>query len=143
MRNAPSLSCRFLPRAALVALGLCLQPRQGFGPLAPHVPIAPQAVNHPPRPQVEEAASAIMAGAHGLVAITTRVRSALAWAAAFGRQACADPAVVPQTLAACTDDPVAHRPQARAVRSRPPRRGSRHDDDHPWHVLAVERRGLP
>jgi len=133
MRNAPSLSCRFLPRAALAALGLRLQPRQGFGPLARHVPIAPQAVNHPPRPQVEEAVSAI----------TTRARSAPAWAAAFGRQACADPAVVPQTLAACTDDPVAHRPQARAVRSRPPRRGSRHDDDHPWHVLAVERRGLP
>ena len=48
----------------------------------------------------------MLAGAHGIVEINTRLRADPALQAAFGRTACAEQSVVQQTLDACTDENV-------------------------------------
>jgi hypothetical protein len=55
-------------------------------------------VQHSPLEKLEDALIAILAGAHGLSEINTRLRSDPALQRAFGRRACADQSVVQATL---------------------------------------------
>src|SRR5436853_6935324 len=114
MRNAttPSLSYRFLPRAALAALGIRLQGLNLFGPVRDHVHMAQKVVKHTPIQKLYDAFIALLAGAHGLVEINKRLRADPGLQAAFGRQACAEQSVVQETLDACTDTHVAQMHQA-------------------------------
>jgi len=58
----------------------------------------------------------MLAGAHGMVEINTRLRADPALQAAFGRTACAEQPVVQQTLDACTDENVTQMQQV-SIRS--------------------------
>src|SRR5262249_29914132 len=123
----PYLLYRFSPRAALAAVGLPLQPRHVFAPIGEQVPMAQKPVQPTQRQQVSDAFLALLAGAHGLVAITTRLRAAPGGPAACGRQACAEPSVVPDTLDACPEAHVEQRHSAMDVLYRQHRQGCRHD----------------
>ena len=121
--TTPSLSYCFSPRATLAALGIRLQGLNLFGPVREHVHIAQKTITHAPVQKLYDAFIAILAGAHGFVEINTRLRSAPGLHAAFGRQACAEPSVVQETLEACTEDNVAQMHHAMDALSRHHSRG--------------------
>src|SRR5438128_2665125 len=102
----------FSPAASLAALGLHLHQIDLFGPIRDSVTIAQKTVKYPPLDKLKDAFISILAGAHGLVEINTRLRSDPALLAAFGRSACADQSVVQDTLNACTADQVTQLDQA-------------------------------
>lgn len=85
----------------------------------------------------------MLAGAHGLVEITTRLRSDHALQAAFGRSRCAEQMVVQETVDACTSEHGAQMEQALEVIYRQQSQGSRHDSTADWHILDVDRSGMP
>lgn len=124
--TTPSLSYRFSPRAALAALGIRLRALNLFGPVQHQVHIAPKTVIHTPVQTLYDAFVALLAGAHGLGEINTRLRSDPGLQAAFGRQACAEQSVVQETLDACTETKVAQRHDAMDTISRRQSPGSRH-----------------
>ena len=100
--TTPSLSYRFSPRATLAALGIRLQGLNLFGPVRDHVHIGQKTITHTPVQKLYDAFIAILAGAHGFVEINKRLRSDSGLQAAFGRQGCAEPSGVQETLDACT-----------------------------------------
>ena len=122
----PSLSYRFSPRAALAALGIRLRALNLFGPVQQQVHIAQKTVIHTPVQKLSDAFVTILAGAHGLVEITKRLRSDLGLQAALGRQACAEQSVVQDTLEACTEANVAQMHDAMDTISRRHSQGYRH-----------------
>jgi hypothetical protein len=97
---------QFSPRASLAAIGVRLRSLDLFGPIRQQVQIAQKAVKHTPAEKLYDAFIAMVAGAHGLVEINTRVRSDAALQAAFGRRGCAEQSVVQETLDACTAENV-------------------------------------
>src|SRR4051812_4561542 len=80
----------FSPAASLAALGAHLRQIDLFGPVRDIVTIAQKTVKHTPLDKLYDAFISILAGAHGLVEINSRLRSDPALQAAFGRSACAD-----------------------------------------------------
>ena len=103
---------RFSPRASLAALGLRLRPLDLFGPVRGTVTIGQKTVKHTPTQKLYDAFITMLAGAHGLVEINTRLRSDSALQAAFGRTGCAEQSVVQETLDSCTAETVAQLEQA-------------------------------
>src|SRR5215472_8219992 len=103
---------RFTGCASLAALGVKLRQLDLFGPIRKHVQIAQKTVKHTPIEKVYDAFISLLAGAHGLVEINTRLRADPALQAAFGRSRCAEQSVVQQTLDACTDENVTQMQQA-------------------------------
>ena len=89
------------PHATLVAVGLKVQQLDLFGPIRQQVHIRQKTVRYTPTDKLYDAWIAILAGAHGLVEVNTRLRSDPALQAAFGRSACAEQSVIQQTLDAC------------------------------------------
>ena len=77
----------FSPAASLAALGVQLRPIDLFGPIRASVKIAQKTVKDAPLDKLYDAFMSILAGAHGLVALNTRLRSDPALQAAFGRSA--------------------------------------------------------
>jgi hypothetical protein len=96
----------FSPAASLAALGRHLRQIDLFGPIRDTVKIAQKSVTYTPLDKLSDALISILAGAHGLVEINTRLRSAPALQAAFGRSACAEQSVVQDTLNACSEEQV-------------------------------------
>ena len=92
----------FSPAASLAALGVKLSQLDLFGPIRTEVEIKQKTVKHTPVDKLYDAFISLLAGAHGLVEINTRLRSDPALQQAFGRSACAEQSVVQQTLDACT-----------------------------------------
>jgi len=84
----------FSARASLAAIGIKLKQVDLFGPVRQMVHIAQKTVKHTPIDKVYDGFIAILAGAHGLVEINTRLRSDAALQAAFGRTSCAEQSVV-------------------------------------------------
>lgn len=80
----------FTPRAALAALGCHLQRLELFAPIRAQVQIAQKTVVHTPADKRYDAFVTILAGAHGLVEVNTRLRGDPALQRAFGRRACAE-----------------------------------------------------
>src|SRR5262245_49396713 len=103
---------RFSPAASLAALGLHLRQIDLLGPIRDRVKIAQKTVKYTPLDKLQDAFISILAGAHGLVEINTRLRSDPVLQAAFGRTACADQSVVQDTLNACTAEQVTQLDQA-------------------------------
>ena len=66
---------QFSSAASLAALGLHLQQLDVFGPVRQFVKIAQKTVKYSPLDKLCDAWIAILAGAHGLVEINTRLRS--------------------------------------------------------------------
>jgi len=141
--TTPSLSYRFSPRAALAALGIRLQGLNLFGPVRDHVHIAQKTVTHTPVQQLYDAFIALLAGAHGLVEINKRLRADPGLQAAFGRQTCAEPSVVQETLDACTEANVAQMEPAMDTIYRRHSQGSRHNYGCSLQILDADMTGMP
>ena len=134
---------RFSPRASLAAVGLRLRQLDLFGPVRDAVTIAQKTVKHTPPQKLYDAFITMLAGAHGLVEVNTRLRSDPALQAAFGRTGCAEQSVVQETLDACTAENVAQLEQAVDAIYRRHSRGYRHDYAAGWQVLDADMSGLP
>ena len=96
----------YTPTASLAALGVKLQHINLFEPIQSLVQIAQKTVKHSPLDKLYDSFITMLAGAHGMVEINTRLRADPALQASFGRKACAEQSVVQQTLDACTDENV-------------------------------------
>jgi len=76
----------FTAGASLAAIGVKLRQVDLFGPIRKTVRIAQKTVKHTPIDKLQDAFISMLAGAHGLVEINTRLRSDSALQAAFGRE---------------------------------------------------------
>ncbi len=104
--------CHFSARASLAAIGVKLSQLDVFGPIRTSVQIAQKTVKHTPIDKLYDAFISMLAGAHGLVEINTRLRSDQALQRAFGRTSCAEQSVVQETLDRCTAENVCQMEQA-------------------------------
>ena len=88
---------RFSPRAALAATGLKINSLKLLDPVKYKVVVMQKCVHYTPFQKLTDAFIAILAGAHGLHEINTRVRSDEALHRAFGRADCDEQSVVQET----------------------------------------------
>lgn len=131
------------PRATLAALGTIIRQRNVFGPVRELLTIGQKTVTHSPHDKLYDALIAILAGAHGMVEVNTRLRSDLALQRAFGRTGCAEQSSIQDTLDACTTENVEQMHQALAQIYRQHSRGYQHDYAESWQLLDVDMSGLP
>src|SRR6266699_7307863 len=68
----------FSPAASLAAIGVKVNQLDLFGPIRTHVHIKQKTVKHTPTDKLSDAFISLLAGAHGLVEINTRLRADLA-----------------------------------------------------------------
>jgi len=129
--------------ASLAAVGVKLRQQDVFGPIRKTVHIAQKAIKHTPIEKVYDAFISLLAGAHGLVEINTRLRADPGLQAAFGRQQCAEQSVVQQTLDACTAENVRQMEQALDTIYRQHSQGFGHDYKQQYQVLDVDMSGMP
>jgi hypothetical protein len=102
----------FTPQATLAALGLKLQSLKLFSAVEQMVKIKQKSIKHTPVEKLYDAFISILAGAHGLSEVNTRLRSDSALQRSFGLQSCAEQSVVQRTLDACTEENVTQMQQA-------------------------------
>ncbi len=114
-----------------------------FGPIRETVLIAQKTVKHAPGDKLYDAFISLLAGAHGLVEINTRLRSDPVLQVAFGRRACAEQSLVQRTLDACTATNVKQMEQAMDTIYRQHSQGSQHDYRAGLQLLDVDMSGLP
>jgi hypothetical protein len=114
-----------------------------FGPIRKTVQIAQKAVKHTPIDKLYDAFISLLAGAHGLVEINTRLRADPALQAAFGRSSCAEQSVVQQTLDSCTAENVRQMEQALDTIYRQHSQGYCHDYARQYQILDVDMSGMP
>jgi hypothetical protein len=96
----------YTPRATLAALGLKVRSLKLFDTIAEHVRIRQKTIRHTPVEKLQDAFIAILAGAHGLCEVNTRVRADAALQRSFGRSSCAEQSVVQETLDRCSGENV-------------------------------------
>src|SRR5947209_14385275 len=133
----------FTASASLAAIGVKLRQVDLFGPIRKTVRIAQKTVKHTPIDKLQDAFISMLAGAHGLVEINTRLRSDSALQAAFGRSRCAEQSVVQETLDHCTAENVRQMEQALDTISRQHSQGYRHDYATQYQILHGYRSGWP
>lgn len=133
----------FSPRTTLAALGVKLRSLGLFEVIENHVHIKQKAIKHTPIEKLQDAFIAILAGAHGLVEVNTRVRPDAALQRAFGRKSCAEQSVVQETLSACTAKNVVEMQAAVAELFRAHSAAYRHDYEGELQVLDADLSGLP
>ena len=145
MKNEqPAASSRlYSPRATLCAIGVKLRSMKLFDTIADHVKIKQKTVKHTPVEKLTDAFIAILAGAHGLAEINTRVRSDAALQRAFGRSSCAEQSVVQETLDACDVENVRQMKHAFKALTRAHGRAYRHPYKAELQLLDVDITGLP
>lgn len=102
----------YTPHATLAALGLKLQSLKLFSAVEELVHIPQKVIKHQPVEKLHDAFIAILAGAHGLSEVNTRLRSDPALQRSFGRSACAEQSAVQRTLDACTEENITQMQQA-------------------------------
>src|SRR5216683_5497367 len=134
---------QFTGCASLAALGVKLRQLDLFGPIRKTVHIAQKAVKHTPTDKLYDAFISLLAGAHGLVEINTRLRADPALQKAFGRQGCAEQSVVQQTLDACTTENVRQLEQAMDAIYRQYSQGYAHNYQAGLQLLDVDMSGIP
>ncbi len=134
-------TCHFTPAASLAALGVKLQHLNLFEPIRQRVKIEQKTVKYAPIDKLYDGFIALLAGAHGLVEINTRLRADPALQAAFGRTGCAEQSVVQQTLDRCTAENVTQMPQAVDAIYQQYSRAARHDYQADWQILDVDLSG--
>jgi hypothetical protein len=133
----------FTPCASLAALGCHLRQIKLFDVVRQQVHIAQKTVMHTPIDKLYDAFITILAGAHGLVEVTTLLRSDLALQQAFGRSACADQSTIQDTLNACTSTNVAELTAALTSIFRTHSQAYRHPYHQQCQLLDVDLSGLP
>ena len=133
----------FSPTASWAAIGVKLRQLDLFGPIRTQVQIRQKTVKHTPADKLYEAWISLLAGAHGLVEINTRLRTDPGWQRAFGRSACAEPSVVQEPLDACTAENVTQLQQALDEIYRQHSQSVHHDYHANFHLLDVDMSGLP
>lgn len=131
------------PTASLAAIGVQLQHLDLFAPIRQSVQIAQKTVKYAPADKLYDAFITILAGAHGLVEVNTRLRADLPLQRAFGRSACAEQSVVQQTLDHATTENVSQMAQALTTIYRQHSQGYRHEYVQTWQVLDADMSGLP
>src|SRR5258708_20914031 len=75
----------FSPAASLAAIGVKLSQLDLFGPIRTQVQIRQKTVKHTPTDKLYDALISLLAVAHGLVEINSRLRTDPGFALAFGR----------------------------------------------------------
>ena len=133
----------YTPAASLAALGVKLQQINLFGPIEHLVQIAQKTVKYSPTDKLYDGFIAMLAGAHGMVEINTRLRADPALQAALGRTACAEQSVVQQTLDACTNENVIQMQQALDQIFRGQSRASGHQYQGCYQILDIDMSGMP
>src|SRR5947209_1932792 len=132
---------QFTGCASLAAIGVKLRQLGVFDPIRKTVRIAQKTVKHTPTDKLYDGLIALLAGAHGLVEINTRLRSDPALQAAFGRSGCAEQSVVQETLDCCTPEQVTQMRQAMDCIYHEHSRGYRHNYQAEWQILDVDMSG--
>jgi len=133
----------FSPTASLAAIGVKLNQLDLFGPIRTLVQIGQKTVKHTPVDKLYDAWISLLAGAHGLVEINTRLRTDPGLQRAFGRSACAEQSVVQETLDACTAENVTQLQQALDEIYQQHSQGYQHNYDAHFQLLDVDMSGLP
>jgi hypothetical protein len=133
----------YSPRAILVAIGTKVRALKLLQPIEELVRIRQKAVKYSPVQKLIDALITILAGAHGLSEINTRLRSDPALQRAFGRSGCAEQSVVQETLDACTATNVKQMEQATRQIFHTHSLAYRHDYRQHYQVLDVDMTGLP
>lgn len=133
----------FTPMASLAALGVKLEQLHLFKPIDHLVHIEQKTVKYTPSQKLYDGFIALLAGAHGLVEINTRLRADPVLQAAFGRTACAEQSVVQETLDHATQENVQQMEQAMNVIYRQHSRAYRHNYQEKWQILDVDMSGWP
>lgn len=141
--SSTSTTKTFTGSASLAALGLKLRERKLFEPIEQSVQIAQKTVKDRPSDKLYDAWISILAGAHGLVEINTRLRADVGLQRAFGRSRCAEQSVVQDTLNACTAENVEQMQEAMDMIYRQHSQGFEHDYQSRFQVLDVDMSGLP
>ena len=129
--------------ASLAAIGVKLSQLKLFDPIRTTVQIRQKTIKHTPVDKLYDAFISLMAGAHGLVEINTRLRTDPALQQAFGRSACAEQSVVQETLDACTTENVTQLQHALDEIYRQHGQSVHHDYQANFHLLDVDMSGLP
>jgi hypothetical protein len=145
MKNSRSATASrlFTARAPLAALGLKLRSLKLFETISQHVRIKQKTIKHTPIEKLTDAFIAILAGAHGLSEINTRVRSDRALQRAFGRIGCAEQSVVQETLDHCTSENVQQMQLAVDELFRTHSQAFSHDYKIGLQLLDIDMSGLP
>jgi len=131
------------PAASLAAIGVQIQHLDLFAPIRQCVHIAQKTVKYTPSDKLYDAFITILAGAHGLVEVNTRLRADVALQRAFGRSGCAEQSVVQETLDHATPANVTELEQALTTIYRQHSQGYRHDYQAEWQVLDADLTGWP
>jgi hypothetical protein len=124
-------------------LGLKVRQLDLFRPIREQVHIKQKTVRYTPTDKLYDAWIAILAGAHGLVEVNTRLRSDPALQAAFGRTACAEQSVIQDTLDACEATTVQQMEVALTTIFRRHSRAYQHDYAQQRQFLDIDMTGLP
>src|SRR6266496_4051599 len=134
---------QFTSCASLAAIGIKLRDLKVFEPIEHTVQIAQKTIKDRPSDKLYDALISLLAGAHGLVEINTRLRADAALQRAFGRSRCAEQSVVQDTLNACTAQNVEQMEQAMDMIYRQHSQGYQHDYQAEYQVLDVDMSGMP
>jgi len=141
--STTALTKQFTGCATLAAIGIKLRDLKVFEPIEHTVQIAQKTIKDSPSDKLYDALISLLAGAHGLVEINTRLRADAALQRAFGRSRCAEQSVVQDTLNACTAQNVEQMEQAMDMIYRQHSQGYQHDYQADSQVLDVDMSGLP
>ena len=142
-KPSAAATIRFSPHATLCALGARLRQLDLLQTFHQHVHVPQKTIKHTPAEKLYDALIAILAGAHGLAEINTRLRADEALQRAFGRTACAEQSVVQDTLDACTAQTVAEMEHAVNLIFRQQSQAARHSYRTSLQLLDVDMTGLP
>lgn len=138
-----AITRHFSPRASLAALGLRLRRLGLLEAITSTVTVPQKTIRHTPAEKLYDAFVAILAGAHGLSEIDTRLRADPTLQRAFGRQTCAEYSLVQDTLDACTPENVEQLRRIVTSLFREYSRAARHDYAASLQVLDLDMTGLP
>ncbi|GAC1633481.1 MAG: hypothetical protein NVS4B7_20550 [Ktedonobacteraceae bacterium] len=133
----------FTGSASPAAMGLKLAELKLFEPIAQQVQITQKTIKDWPSDKLYDALISILARAHGLVEINTRLRADVGLQRAFGCSRCAEQSVVQDTLNACTAENVKQMEHAVDTIYRQHSQGYQHDYQARFQVLDVDMSGLP
>jgi hypothetical protein len=138
-----STTKQFTSCASLAALGIKLRELRVFQPIEQTVQIAQKTIKDSPSDKLYDAFISMLAGAHGLVEINTRLRADAALQRAFGRSRCAEQSVVQDTLNACTAENVEQMEHALDTIYRQHSQGYQQEYEADFQILDVDMSGLP
>src|SRR5215216_4178564 len=143
MNESTIISEHSSPCASLAAIGAQLQSLDLFGPIRQTVQIAQKTVKYTPADKLYDCFITVLAGAHGIVEVNSRLRADLALQRAFGREGCAEQSVVQETLDHARPENLTQMAHALTTIYRQHSHGYRHDYAAAWQVLDVDMTGLP